>query len=155
MTGPLIIELHATGVAIGGMGVALLGQSGSGKSDLALRLIDRGAILICDDRIRLFEAAGSLNIGGYDSIAGKLEVRGIGICTMPFVDQAPLKLIVDLDTPPDRYPDPPPVRTFNGHDVPELRLNAFEASAPLRIELALRRVLDPTKEIVRQGDETR
>ena len=70
-------RLHATAVAIGGVAVLIEGPSGSGKSDLALRLIDRGAVLISDDQTLLIRAGSRLLARPPQTIAGKLEVRGV------------------------------------------------------------------------------
>lgn len=138
------LRLHATGVAIGGAGVAIIGASGSGKSDLALRLIDRGAVLICDDAVEIRHDGSRLSLHSCATIAGKLEVRGIGIVDVPHVAAATLAIIVDLDADRHRYPDPWPVRDIAGVAVPELRLDPHEASAPIKVELALRTLLDRT-----------
>jgi hypothetical protein len=143
------IGLHATAVAIRGLGVAIIGASGSGKSDLALRLIDRGAQLVCDDRIELVEIDGEPWIVPAANIAGKIEVRGIGIVKMPCSARAPLRLVVDLNQPPERYPDPWPVHEIAGFACPKLGLSALEASAPIKLELAVQRLLDNASKPVR------
>jgi HPr kinase/phosphorylase len=129
--------IHATALSIHGHGVVLIGPSGSGKSDLALRLIDRGALLISDDAVIVERSESGPILRCAPNIQGKLEVRGLGIIAMPFVDAVPLRLCVDLAPTPERLPDAP-VMTFAGFDVPFLALSAFEASAPLKVELALR-----------------
>jgi HPr kinase/phosphorylase len=138
----LRLQLHATGVALGGNGVAIMGRSGSGKSDLALRLIDRGAVLVCDDRIEIFESGGAPFIGACANIEGMIEVRGVGIIKTDYVPSAPLNMLVNLDQPPERLPDPWPCRTIAGFSVPELRLDAKEPSAALKVETALRWMIE-------------
>jgi HPr kinase/phosphorylase len=96
--------LHGSAVAIGGNGVLLLGPSGSGKSDLALRLIDRGAKLICDDILHMEHNNSLPQLAYAPNIAGKIEVRGIGICKVEFLPSAPLRLIVQLTRDVDRMP---------------------------------------------------
>ena len=129
--------LHATAVAIHGDGVLLSGQSGSGKSDLALRLIDRGAVLISDDGV-LVDTGGPFPIlRTAPNIAGMIEMRGIGIVPMPFVDSMPLRLVVNLDTRPERLPPPLLTTKIAGCDIASIALSAFEASAPLKVERAL------------------
>lgn len=130
--------LHATVVAIGGLGVALSGRSGAGKSDLALRLIDRGARLVGDDYVELAMRDGRLFASPAPAIAGLIEVRGIGIVEMPHVPEAPLALLVDLDLVPERLPEAAE-RTMLGVNLPLIGLAAFHASAPIKVELALKR----------------
>ena len=103
--------LHATCVAIDGRGVLLMGKPGSGKSDLALRLIDRGALLVADDSTLVEPANGRLRATCPATIAGKLEVRGIGIVTLPSRGAAEIALCVALDEPPERMP-PDPLPTW-------------------------------------------
>jgi HPr kinase/phosphorylase len=132
--------IHASAVAINGAGVLLLGPSGSGKSDLALRLIDRGAVLICDDGVFIENDAGQPVLRAAPLIAGKLEIRGLGIVHMQNVDSVKLRLCVDLGGVAERMPDAPMI-SVAGFDVPVIALSAFEASAPLKVEYALRAVL--------------
>lgn len=130
--------LHATAVAINGEGVLLIGPSGSGKSDLALRLIDRGAVLISDDGV-LVDAAEPLPLlRTAPNIAGMIEMRGIGIIKMPFADAVPLHLVVRLGIAPDRMPPEEQQMTIVGTAIRTIGLSAFEAIAPLKIEQALR-----------------
>ncbi|WP_239016541.1 HPr kinase/phosphorylase [Sphingorhabdus pulchriflava] len=144
-------RIHATSVAIDGFGVAIIGKSGSGKSDLALRLIDRGAVLVCDDAINLIDQDGGPWIHVSPNIEGKLEVRGLGIVSTPYLEKAPLRLVVNLDLPPERHPISWPFRNIGNFATPELRLNAFEASAPIKVEQALQRLLDQQFIPVRQA----
>jgi serine kinase of HPr protein (carbohydrate metabolism regulator) len=130
--------LHATSVAIGGRAVLLSGPSGSGKSDLALRLIDRGAALVSDDYTLVKRIDGRLVATAPATIAGRMEVRGLGIVDLPAVAQAPVALIVDLFTPADRMPLEPLRRAIAGIDVPVVKLAPLEASAPIKVELALK-----------------
>lgn len=133
--------LHASSVAIGGRGVLIEGRSGEGKSDLALRLIDRGATLIADDQTICRRESGTLLACVPPTIAGKIEVRGVGIVAMPHQDRVPVALlIVILDHPP-RLPEENRTRRIAGIDVPVLALAALEPSAPIKVELALGRVV--------------
>ena len=88
--------IHASCVAIDGAGVLIRGPSGSGKSDLALRLIDTGAILVCDDYCEVSAVAGRLMAHAPEAISGQLEVRGFGIVRLAHVSSAPINLVVDL-----------------------------------------------------------
>ncbi len=130
--------LHATSVAINGRVVLLRGPSGSGKSDLALRLIDRGAALVSDDYTLVKRVDGRLIATAPDTIRGKMEVRGIGIVAMAALSDAPVALIADLFDPVDRMPLEPVHRNVAGIDVPVVKIAPFEASAPIKVELALK-----------------
>lgn len=132
------LPIHATFVAIGGRGVLLSGASGGGKSDLALRLIDRGAALVSDDYTMLAREGGRLLGSPPSRIAGKLEVRGIGIVDHPFIDAAPVCLLVDLSATVERMPAPAQMREIAGIAVPVVALAALEASAPVKVEWALK-----------------
>ncbi|HEY0315675.1 MAG TPA: HPr kinase/phosphatase C-terminal domain-containing protein [Sphingomonas sp.] len=130
--------VHASCVAIDGRAVLLWGRSGSGKSDLALRLIDRGAALVCDDYTLLVRRDGRLFATPPATIAGRIEVRGVGIVAMPYLRDVEVALVVDLEAPVARLPDPA-TRRLAGIDVPLAALAALEASAPIKIELLLKR----------------
>lgn len=129
--------LHASAVAIGGLGVLLRGRSGAGKSDLALRLIDGGAVLIGDDYVELRARGGRLLAAPPRTIAGLLEVRGLGIQRTP-CRPGPIGLVVDLVAPGrvERLPKPRQVE-FLGVKLPLLRLAPFQASTPAKVRLAL------------------
>jgi serine kinase of HPr protein (carbohydrate metabolism regulator) len=129
--------VHATCVAIDGRGVLIRGASGSGKSDLALRLIDRGARLVSDDYTILSEQGGRILANAPQTIAGKLEVRGIGIVEMSRVADIPVALVVELDRAPERLPDGPREARLLGTVIPAIALAALEASAPVKLEQAL------------------
>lgn len=131
--------VHATCVAIGGRGVLIRGRSGSGKSDLALRLIDRGARLVSDDYTILSTIDGRIQARAPETIAGKLEVRGVGIVEMEAETDAPVCLITDLDWAPERLPEAARGVALLGILIPAIGLAALEASAPLKLEQALLR----------------
>lgn len=137
-------RLHASAVAIDGRGVLILGASGSGKSSLALRLIDRGATLIADDQVELREHRGRVEAGALASIFGKLEVRGVGIVDCDAAT-APIALVIDLGRTAERLPDPWPT-TIEGIAIPTLGLAPFDADAPIKVELALKRFGLPLEE---------
>ena len=125
-------------VAIGGRAVLIEGRSGEGKSDLALRLIDRGATLVADNQVICQRNEGGLIANAPAHLAGRIEVRGLGIVEMPNVERVPVSLlIVILDAPP-RFPEDPRTRRIAGVDVPVLALAALEPSAPIKVELALK-----------------
>jgi serine kinase of HPr protein (carbohydrate metabolism regulator) len=130
-------RLHASAVAIGGRGVLILGASGRGKSSLALRLIDRGAVLIADDQVELAARGGRLQATALATIFGKLEVRGIGLVDCP-AGGGPIALAVDLDALPERLPEPAAIE-LEGVAIPIVALAPFDADAPIKVELALKR----------------
>jgi hypothetical protein len=130
--------VHATCVAIAGRAVLIGGRSGAGKSDLALRMIDRGALLVSDDYTLLRAQGGRLLASAPPAISGKMEVRGLGIVEMEPLAEAPVCLAVDLDTPPPRMPEPSSV-AYLGLELPAIAFAALEASAPIKLEQALAR----------------
>lgn len=130
-------RVHGSAVAIGGRGVLLMGESGAGKSSLALRLIDRGAVLIADDQVELAARDGRLQATALATIFGKIEVRGVGIVDCD-ATAAPIALAVDLDALPLRLPEPATIE-IEGVTVPVVALAPFDADAPIKVELALKR----------------
>ena len=137
MPEPSSDTLHATAVAIGGQAVVIEGRSGAGKSDLALQLIDRGAVLVSDDRVLLVRRGETLFAQAPPTMAGRIEVRGLGIVAVPHAGDMPVALIVRLAEEDQRLPDRR-VRRIAGVAIPELTLDPFRASAPLKVEWALR-----------------
>ncbi|MGH6613175.1 HPr kinase/phosphorylase [Sphingomonas sp.] len=135
--------LHVSTVAIDGRAVLIEGPSGAGKSDLALRLIDRGAVLVSDDYTILVRNGETLLASAPVTIAGKIEVRGIGIIVMPYVERVPAALLVRLAGGFDRMPLERMERKVAGIAIPEVTLDAHENSAPIKVELALRRIAAP------------
>lgn len=131
--------VHASCVAVDGCGVLLLGPPGSGKSDLALRLIDEGAVLVADDQVGIRAEAGRLEAAPPAALAGRIEVRGLGILALAWRDSAPLCLAVELLTgaAPERLPAPAE-RRLEGVALPLVRLAPFEASAAAKVRLAVR-----------------
>ena len=130
--------IHATCVAVSGRGVLLRGPAGSGKSDLALRLIDGGAALVADDQVALTARDGRLFARPPETIAGNIEARGIGVMTLPHDAEAPVALVIDLVAPDqvERMPDPARCR-YLGIELPLVALAPFEASAPAKVRLAV------------------
>ncbi len=133
--------IHATAIAIGRSGVLLSGASGSGKSDLALRLVDEGARLIADDQTVLTVSGTRLLASAPALLLGKIELRGMGIVTLPgakVTQKTPIVLLVELVAPSEieRMPELAR-REILGISLPLLRLAPFEASAPARLRLAL------------------
>jgi serine kinase of HPr protein (carbohydrate metabolism regulator) len=129
--------IHASCVSIGGRAVLIAGASGSGKSDLALRLIDRGASLVSDDYTQIVAIAGRLVASPPPTIAGRMEVRGVGLVDMRFEEGVTVCLLVDLDRQPERLPEGAEADVA-GLDLPVIGLAAHEDSAPIKVETALR-----------------
>ena len=136
--------LHASCVAIGEHAVLIEGRSGAGKSDLALRLIDRGAALVSDDYTVLMRSARKLLATPPATIAGKIEVRGLGIVDMPYRDRVAVSLLVELVDEVERMPPEPQTRRIAGIDVPVVAMNGHDASGPIKVELALKRLASST-----------
>lgn len=128
---------HANCVALNGRAVLMIGHSGSGKSDLAIRLIDRGWSLVADDYVTLVPVNGRLMATTPANIAGRIEVRDVGLVEVPFVSSVPVCLVIQLDGTPERLPEPQNWR-FEDIDIPLLSLHPFEASAPVKVEHSLR-----------------
>ena len=116
------------------------GRSGRGKSDLALRLIDRGARLVSDDYTVLIRERDRLLAQPPATIAGRIEVRGIGIVEMPHAERVPVALAICLVEQVERMPEEKKVRTIAGITIPMIELDAHEPSAPIKASLALARV---------------
>lgn len=132
--------VHATSVALDGRAVLIFGPSGSGKSDLALRLIDRGFVLVSDDQTMVRKAGERLLASAPATIAGKLEIRGLGIVEMPTDCDVPVMMIVELASELQRMPDDSPARSILGVSIPMIGVDAKTASAPIKVALALDRL---------------
>jgi HPr kinase/phosphorylase len=135
--------LQATCVAVDGAGVLLRGPSGSGKSDLALRLIDAGAMLVADDGVELrldgARLMAALPSTAPESVRGRLEVRGLGLLPVPSIAAAAVALALDMVTAGtiERLPEPQTIQWL-GIDVPLLRLDPATVSAAAKVRLAVR-----------------
>ena len=142
MNGPRLSSenLHSSTVALDGRAVLISGPSGSGKSDLALRMLDRGFILVSDDRTILRRLGGKLIASAPDTIKGKLEVRGVGIVEMKTVANVPVALVVELTSEIPRMPDDDQERLILGAGIPLINVDALTASAPSKVALALERL---------------
>ena len=139
--------VHGTCVALGKRAALLRGPSGAGKSDLALRFLalsgedGEKALLVADDQVFVgSNGSGELVASAPPTIAGKIEVRGLGIIEVPTLAEARLTLVCDLvgtkEVP--RMPPHPWERTvIAGVPVPLIKLDPFEASAPAKLKMAL------------------
>ena len=130
-------NVHATTVAKDGRAVMLLGPSGSGKSDLALRLFERGFELVSDDQTLIRREGERLIATAPLTIKGKMEVRGLGIVEIPSIEQAPIALAIELVSDMKRMPDDSRERTFLSVSVPLVSIDAMTASAAAKVVLAL------------------
>ena len=127
---------QASCVAIGGRGVLIEGPPGSGKSSLALMLIDRGAVLVGDDGVLLEVQDGRLWALPPPTIGGLIEVRNVGIVTFPAVP-APMALVIRHDPEAMRMPERAQVCALAGISLPLIRLWPDSPVLALRAELAL------------------
>jgi serine kinase of HPr protein (carbohydrate metabolism regulator) len=132
--------IHASTVAIDGRAVVIAGPSASGKSDLALRLLDRGFTLVSDDQTLIKREGERLMASAPPNIAGKLEIRGIGIVDMETIGNVPVGLFVDLTSEIQRLPDDNRERPLLGVRIPLITIDAMTASAPSKVALALDRM---------------
>jgi HPr kinase/phosphorylase len=123
-------QIHASCVARGESGVLLLGPSGSGKSDLALRLLDRGFALVADDRVDIAEGMARPP----PALAGLLEVRGLGIIRLPHASHARLVLAVALVGTSERLPEPAEETQLG---LPLVKIDPWPASAAAKVAMAL------------------
>lgn len=152
-------RVHATAIAVDGKAALIVGPSGSGKSDLALRclgllpsqLVASAPLLVADDQVQLERAHGRLMASPPATIAGMIEVRGVGILRLPFQPVAEVRLVADLMAigHGERHPDPVPTRRLLGFDAPVVHLAPFEASAPLKLIFALQQ--SPTLNTAKSG----
>jgi serine kinase of HPr protein (carbohydrate metabolism regulator) len=122
-----------------GRAILITGASGSGKSDLSLRLIDRGFRLVSDDQTIVRRDGERLIASAPPSIKGKLEIRGIGIVEMETVGEVPVALLVELTSEIQRLPDESRERPLLGINLPLVTIDAMTPSAAAKVALALDR----------------
>lgn len=144
------LRVHGSCVALDGAGVLLRGPSGSGKSDLALRLIDGGAFLVADDLTELVRRGdtvfASLPARAASETRGHIEVRGVGILPVPSLSEAPLRLVFEMapGTPPGALVERLPIlprRDYLGVALPVIALDPFAVSAAAKVRLAVRELV--------------
>jgi serine kinase of HPr protein (carbohydrate metabolism regulator) len=123
-----------------GRAVLIIGPSGSGKSDLALRLLDRDFTLVSDDQTIVRRDGDRLIASAPATIAGKLEIRGVGIVQMETVKDVPVALLVELTSEIQRLPDDRRERPVLGVNLPLVSVDAQTASAASKVALALDRL---------------
>ena len=130
------IPHQASCVSVGGRGVLIEGPPGSGKSSLALALIDRGAVLVGDDGVLLEARGGRLWALPPPEIVGLIEIRNVGLATLP-AEPAPVALVLWLDPAAERLPESAERVLLAGIEVPLLRLWPGASALALRAEWAL------------------
>ncbi len=137
-TSPDVLTVHATTVALEGIAVVLRGPPGAGKSDLALRLIDGGARLVADDQTVLTRRGAAVFAAPPPPIAGRMEVRGIGIVALAHAQDVAVGLVVDLAPAHaiERLPDPETTALL-GVSVPLIRIDPVGVSAAAKVRLAV------------------
>lgn len=141
---------QASCVAIGGRGVLIEGPPGSGKSSLALALIDRGASLVGDDGVGLVLADARLWAHPPAATAGLLEVRNVGLVTLPAVP-ACIALVLRLDPGAPRYIEQAEQVARHGAGLPQIRLWPDTPVLALRAEWALRQYGLPASQVPAAG----
>ena len=127
---------NVTGVVVGGRALLIEGPSGSGKSALALALIDRGAVLVGDDAVSITREGDTLTASPPPNTSGLIELRNVGIVELP-VASGPVALILTLTPDAPRFPMDVPTREIEGVDIPVLSFAPGDAIQALRAEHAL------------------
>jgi serine kinase of HPr protein (carbohydrate metabolism regulator) len=135
--GPARIAHQASCVALNGRGLLIEGAPGSGKSSLALALIDRGAVLVGDDGVLLELRGDRVLASPHPNIAGKLEVRNLGLLDFPVARDVPVALVVRLDPAAPRFIEEAQEAILAGMPLPLIRLWPDSPVLSLRAELAL------------------
>ena len=130
-------QFHSTSVVIEDLGILIKGQSGIGKSDLALRLIDSGATLISDDVTICKKIGDYLYLFSHSDTRGLLEVREIGIMTVPYVENIKLTLVVELVE--EKLERIPRMMSCNilGVKFPKIKIFGKSSSAVAKIKIKL------------------
>ena len=141
MTAPLsdTIAWSATAIALDGRALLIEGAPGSGKSSLALALIDRGARLVGDDAVILVATDGVLRASAHPNVAGLIEMRNVGLIAMPTVADVPVALVIRLDPAAPRYVEQAERTVRASIDLPLVRLWPDSPVLALRAEMALSR----------------
>ncbi len=135
-----LLNVHATCVELDGRGLLLRGKPGAGKSDLALRLIEHGAVLVADDQVVLKLQDGEIYASPPPTLAGLLEVRGVGICKFEHVPVCRLFMAFDLEVPEniERLPERTKQQSLIlEKSIATVKINPFEVSACAKIKSAI------------------
>ena len=133
-------KFHSTSVVIEDSGILIRGQSGIGKSDLALRLIDSGATLIADDLTICKKNGDYLYLYPHSETKGLIEVREIGIMTVPYVENIKLALVVELVK--EEFERIPRMMSCNilGKKFPIIKIFGKSSSAVAKIKIKLNQI---------------
>ena len=133
-------KVHSTSVVIEDAGVMITGKSGFGKSDLALRLIDSGATLISDDVTICEKIGDSIFLFPPNETKGLLEVREIGIMTVPYIENIKLSLLVELvETEIDRLPQKSFAKLLN-IKIKKIKIQGRNSSSVAKIKLKINEI---------------
>lgn len=133
-------KFHSTSVVIEDAGVLITGKSGFGKSDLALRLIDSGATLISDDVTICEKIGDSIFLFPPNETKGLLEVREIGIMTVPYIENIKLSLLVELvETEIDRLPQKSFTKLLN-IKIKKIKIQGKNSSSVAKIKLKINEI---------------
>jgi HPr kinase/phosphorylase len=137
--------IHASAILVGPRAVLIRGPSGSGKSRLAFALIHTSALsftrLVGDDRLHIEAAHGRLLARPAGTLAGLIEIRGLGLRRLPYEPVAVVGLVMDLEAADaERLPEPTTVTSLAGVTIP--RLCATPGADPLGILIAALRTAD-------------
>jgi Serine kinase of the HPr protein, regulates carbohydrate metabolism len=125
-------------VAIGGRGILIEGAPGTGKSALALSLIDRGARLVADDGVMILPAGDRLVASPHPRTRGLMEIRNLGVLNFPCEDEAPLALAIVLDPAAPRYVEAAQGMELGGIVLPALHIWPHDGLSALKAELGLK-----------------
>ena len=128
--------IHAACVAVNGRGVLIEGHARESRTELALRLIDRGATLVADAQTLCTRRAGALHAAAIPGSAGRIEIRGLGPLELPH-QEAPVALVAVVLEAGPRLPEDKRTRSIAGVELPVLALAATDLAAPIKIEIAL------------------
>lgn len=131
--------VQAACVAVNGRAVLIESRTDEARTDLTLRMIDRGAVLVADDCTVCVRQSGALLASAPAAARGRIEVRGLGIVDMSYAERVPVDLLVVLLDSPPRFPEDQRTRRIAGIDVPVLPLAVLDPSAPIKVELAVGR----------------
>ncbi len=133
-------RFHSTSVVVEDSGLLIIGESGIGKSDLALRMIDSGAMLIADDVTICKKINNFIYLFSPEETKGLLEVREIGIITVPFIENIKLSLVVQLTNDENkRYPEKEKCLIL-GIKVPKIKIYGKNSSAVAKIKVKLNEI---------------
>ncbi|RYY40875.1 MAG: aldolase [Sphingomonadales bacterium] len=130
--------VQAACVAVDGRGVLIECREGDARVDLALRMIDRGGVLVADAQTICVRQERRLTASPVAGRAGRIEIGGLGIVEMEFAERVPVELLIVLLDSSPRFPEDSRTRSIAGVEVPVLALAAEDGAAPIKAELWLK-----------------